>query len=134
MMGHKRVYINERIEGLLNKMVYEYFKKRNEQIKRVQEVCRRFVFRSKVTRKVKRVVAVSRISKATKGVVGKVKGMFLKEVWAVLAKNMVRVREELKKKKEHEEMIKKQGNEGNKLIPVSSTSPSKTSKPPQISK
>lgn len=91
-MGHKRVYINERIEGLLNKMVYEYFKKRNEQIKRVQEVCKRFVFRSKVTRKVKRVVAVNRIVKVTKGIVAKVKRLFLKEALTGLAKNMVRVR------------------------------------------
>ena len=29
MFGHKRVYINERVEGVLNKKVYEFYKKRN---------------------------------------------------------------------------------------------------------
>lgn len=40
----------------------------------------------------------------------------------------------MKKKKEQEEMAKKQGNEGNKLVPTSNKSLSKIAKPAQISK
>lgn len=40
----------------------------------------------------------------------------------------------MKKKNQQENTAKKQGNEGNKLVPTSNTSPSKMAKPAQISK
>lgn len=63
MLGHKRVYINERIEAVLNKKVYEFYKKRNELIKKVQSVCKRFVFTSKVSRNIKIITSIKKIFK-----------------------------------------------------------------------
>jgi hypothetical protein len=99
MLGKKRVYINERVENLLNKMMYDFYKKRNEQIKKLQLVCKRFVFRSKTSRKVKVVCGCNRIFHKMMPVVASKKKFLLKEAFSQLLKNLVKAREEDKKRK-----------------------------------
>ncbi len=101
-MGNKRVYINERVENLLNKMVYDFYKNRNEQIKKLQLVCKRFVFRSKTSRKVKVVCGCNRIFHKIMTVVASKKKFLLKEAFCQLLKNLAKARQEEKKHQEIE--------------------------------
>ncbi len=83
-------------------MVYDFYKKRNEQIKRLQLVCKRFVFRSKTSRKVKAVCGCSKIFNKIVPVVASKKKFLLKEAISQLLKNLAKAREEDKKRKEME--------------------------------
>ena len=92
MLGNKRVYINERIENLLNKMTYDYYKKRNEQIKKLQMVCKRFIFRSKTSKKVKNVCGCNRIFRTLLIVLASKKKFLVKEGFSQLLKNLSKAR------------------------------------------
>ncbi len=92
MLGNKRVYINERIENLLNKMTYDYYKKRNEQIKKLQMVCKRFMFRSKTSKKVKNVCGCNRIFRRLLIVLASKKKFLVKEGFSQLLKNLSKAR------------------------------------------
>lgn len=46
---------------MLNKKVYEFYKKRNELVKKVQGVCRRFIFTAKVSRKIKVISSLKKL-------------------------------------------------------------------------
>jgi myosin-7 len=61
LLGTKRIYMNKEVDDRLNKELYKFFKVKNEMASKLQKQYRRFSFRKKIIKNLKKLVKNGRI-------------------------------------------------------------------------